>query len=86
MTATREDIRQWLKEGKKKKATHVIIVCDTFDYDDYPVFVMPGEDVQEKVRPYLAGENMTMLMEAYSLTGKVDIETQIAEERAFHYD
>jgi hypothetical protein len=50
MAATQEDIRRWLKEAKKEGATHVIVVCDSFDHEDYPVPVMPGENVREKAR------------------------------------
>lgn len=41
MSCTQEEIRAWLLEGKAQGATHTIIVCDTFDYEDYPVHVMP---------------------------------------------
>ena len=83
MSTTQADIRGWLKEGKRRKATHVIIVCDTFDYDDYPVYVKATEDVREIERRY-NGQNMQRVVEVYSF--KFDIETQLAEHRAFHYD
>jgi hypothetical protein len=38
MAATKQDIIGWLDRGKAQGATHVIVVCDTFDWDDYPVF------------------------------------------------
>lgn len=80
---TKDDIRKWLKEGKKKKATHTIIVCDTFDHDDYPVHVMPGEDVRKKSHEYTC-KNMQRVMEVYSHA--LDHETQLAELRAFHFE
>lgn len=83
MATTREDIRRWLQEAKKKGATHVIVVCDTFDYDDYPVYVMPAESVREKADEH-NGKNMQKVMEVYSL--KLDIEKQLGEHRSFHYD
>ena len=46
MTTT-NDIRNWLLEGQQQKATHCIIVCDTFDYEDYPVYVTKRQDVHE---------------------------------------
>jgi len=48
MAVTKGEIRTWLLEAKKEGATHVIVVCDTFDYDDYPVKVMPGEDAKKR--------------------------------------
>lgn len=85
MATTQADIRCWLEEGKKQKATHVIVVCDTFDWDDYPVYVTAGQDVH-KVHAEYSGKNMQRVMEVYSLTGKHDIESQIAEHRANHFD
>ena len=45
MPATRDEILAWFDRGAALGATHMIVVCDTFSYEDYPVFVMPGEDV-----------------------------------------
>lgn len=78
-----KSIRQWLEEGKKKNATNVIIVADMFDYEDYPVFVMPGENCKEKAAQY-NGKDMQQVMEVYSL--KKDIEKQINTFRNFEYD
>lgn len=30
---TPNEIQEWLNEGLKFKATHVLIVCDTYDYE-----------------------------------------------------
>lgn len=32
MKTTIEEIKEWIKRGKKEKATHLIVVCDTFEY------------------------------------------------------
>jgi hypothetical protein len=83
MATTKEDIRQWLHEGKKQGATHVLVVCDQFDWEDYPVYVKPGEDVRKKVAEY-QGQNMQKIMECYSM--KIDLDKQLAEHRSFNYD
>jgi hypothetical protein len=83
MATSREDIRGWLKEGKKQGATHTIVVCDTFDHEDYPVHVKPGEDVRKKYEEY-NGPNMQRVMEVYSHAH--DHEAQLNEHRAFHFD
>lgn len=75
---TRDVIRRWLVEGKERGATHVIVVSDTFDYTYSPSYVMPGENPRQK-----AGE-IGSVQEVYSLSR--DIESQLAENRAFHYD
>lgn len=66
MAATYEEIKAWFDEGVQKKATHLIVVCDTYDYDDYPKYVMPGEDVKAKIAE-VRGQNMTKIMEVYNL-------------------
>jgi len=83
MAATREDIKTWLKNGKKQGATHVIIVCDTFDHDDYPVYVMPHQNARKEYEER-NGKNMQRVMEVYNLS--MDIALQMAEKRAFHFE
>lgn len=82
MGTTQNDIRSWIERGKAQGAMHVIVVCDTFSYEDYPVFVMPGTDARKKSEEY-NDRNMRRLMEVYDLS--LDIDEQIAERRAFHY-
>ena len=84
MATTRQEIKRWLEEGKSMGATHMIVACDTYDWSDYPVFVMPGEDVRKKAEEYENGKNMRKLMEVYSFN--YDIDKQLREDRAFHYD
>jgi len=81
MATTKVDITRWFKAGLKQGATHMCIICDTFDHEDFPRYVKPGEDPRE-----VAGRvgNMERLMEVYSLSQPM--EAQLAEVRAFHYD
>lgn len=80
---TKDDIRLWLKRGIEMGATHVIVACDTFDYQDYPVYVKPEEDAR-KLRAEYDQKPMQRVMEVYSLA--LPIEAQLAEERAFHFE
>ena len=79
---TQYDIQKWFERGISEGATHLIVVCDTFDYEDYPVFVMPGESVREKVSEY-DGKEMQKVMEVYNL--KMDMQSQLNEHRSFNY-
>lgn len=82
--ATRSEIRNWLNEGRDNKdITHMIVVCDTFDYNDYPVYVKKEEDVREKYSKY-DGQNMQRVMEVYSFG--LNLENQLNERRAKHFD
>lgn len=71
MSTTPEKIRRWLEEGKEQGATHVIVVCDTFDHDDYPVYVRPEQDARERVKQCNA-ESMQRVMEVYNLSLNLD--------------
>ena len=76
---TQEDVRRWLKEAQERKAKFMIVVVDTFDYEDYPVFCLTEEECNEK---YHNPGQMQRIMEVYDLS--LDIEKQINEVRAFH--
>lgn len=78
-----DKLRAWLLEGKAQGATHVIIVCDTFDHEDFPVYVKADQDVRKFFDEW-SNKQMHKVMEVYSL--KQDIESQLAEDRAFHFD
>lgn len=82
MAATRFDIWNWFTEAKEAGATHMIIVCDTFDYEDYPVFVLPDEDVHETEKKYRES-SMQKVMEVYKID--MDAMAQLNEHRAFNY-
>ena len=81
MSASREEIEVWVAKGSEKGATHVIIACDTFDYENYPVFVMPGQNVVEETAR-IRGKSMQRVNEVYDLARPVRL--QLEEERAFH--
>ena len=57
---------QWIKKGREKNATHIVVVCGTFDYEDYPVYVDQTQDVSE-VRAKYHLKNMQRVMEVIEL-------------------
>ncbi len=81
MAATKDKIREWVERGVKTGATHVIVVCDTWDYEDYPVYVESSQSVQEKLS-YYQNASMQRVMEVYNLS--MDIKAQLNEHRAWH--
>jgi hypothetical protein len=40
--------QEYLARAKSEKADFVIVVCDTFSYENYPVFVTKNELEQKK--------------------------------------
>lgn len=81
MTATRHDVARWLKE-KPDNAHHMIVVCNTFDWEDFPVYVSGNEDTRKRTDE--VRNNGNRVMEVYSFSRP--IEAQLQEHRAFHYD
>ena len=81
MSATKNDIRSWFQVGKANGATHMIVVTDTFNFENHPVYVNEGESVEEKEKE-CERESMQRVEEVYSLS--LDMESQLSEDRAFH--
>ena len=77
MTCTMNDIEQWL-DNAGKDDTHMLVVCDTFDYDDYPVYT---KDVHESIKHYHAA-SMQTIMEVYNLS--MDIDEQLNTNRVWN--
>lgn len=82
MGTTKDIISEWFERGLKRKATHMIIVCDTFDYEDYPVYVYENENIHIKRKEY-DGKDMQRIMEIYDLSK--DKQMQLAQKYAFNY-
>lgn len=80
MGTSREQIAAWFDRGVQQGAAYMIVVCDTFDYDDYPAYVKPAEDVHEQVEHY-RNASMQRVMEVYDLSA--NMAEQLAENRCF---
>jgi hypothetical protein len=66
MSASREDIKDWLEQGRERGATHVLIVTDTWDYSNYPVYVLPDKSVVGVIAGYV--DSQDRVEEVYSLS------------------
>jgi len=66
MATTHEDVERWKAEGFRRGATHVVVVCDSFSYEDYPVYVGPHENVAT-VRAKYDNKNMQRIMKVIEL-------------------
>ena len=82
MAASRQTIEKWFKAGLEQSAGHMIVVCDTYDWTDYPVYVSQGQDPKVIVE-YCKRAGMQKIMEVYNLS--MDMETQLNQYRAFNY-
>lgn len=79
MAASKEDLRNWFRLAEGTENTHMIILCDTFDWTDFPIYVESRERAYEWL---LHPGDMKRVMEVYDLN--MDMETQMAEHRAWH--
>lgn len=77
----RAEIERWFDKGIKDGATHLIVVVDTFDHSDYPVYAWSKQDALEKYDLYNR-RDMQRVMEVYDL--KLNKKLQLLELRAFH--
>lgn len=74
-----DTIKGWFECAEIEGASHMIVKCDTFDFEDYPVFVRPGEDPRQIDR-----ENEDRTMECYKIS--LGWEAQAKEHRAQNWD
>lgn len=82
--ATRSDLRRWFEQGLREGASHMVVVCDTFDHGDFPVYVKKGQD-PHTVRDEHAKKPMQRIMEVYNLS--MDMEQQLKPgTRVFNFD
>jgi len=64
---TKKEIGKWFDAGKKANARYMLIVCDSFSYEDYPVLVEEGDDVNERIKQ-VRRSPMQRIMEVYDLS------------------
>ncbi len=75
------DFRGWFKEGLRQKAEYMIVVCDTYDHEDYPVYATAA-NFKEKHEEH-DGKNMQRVMEVYNLS--LPMEPQVNAFRVFNF-
>jgi len=61
------DIVRWTNEGNRLGATHLIVMCDEFDFTYYPKYVMIGENLQDKIKAFCT--SMQQMSQVILLTG-----------------
>ncbi len=81
--ASRDRISKWFDRGVKENFTHLIVVTDTFEYSDYPVYVEEGSDVRKMVESVDA-KSMQKVTEVYHLAS--DRDQQLDQSRAYNID
>ena len=77
---TKEEIKEWLISERAENCSHMLVVCDTFDYEDFPVYVKKDENIQTVIKS--KESSFLRIMEIYNLS--MNIEKQLSERRAWN--
>lgn len=73
MAATRTDVNRWIATAKENGDKYIISVCDTYDWDDYPVYCKDKEELADAI-PRYDGKNMQKINEIIEINGDKVIE------------
>ena len=70
MSEMTDNQKRWKKQALNEKGniTHVLDVCDSWDYSHYPVFVKDTESVSE-VQDKYNGKDMQSVYGTYEIQG-----------------
>ena len=77
---TKETIKEWFAEGVKGGYDFMLIVCDAFSYEDYPVYCLTIGF--KETYDHYDEQNMQRIMEVYDLSLKIEV--QIDDRRSMH--
>jgi hypothetical protein len=76
MAVSREQVNGWILRAKEQGAKYIISVCDTFDYDDYPVFCKNEQELEEKKNHYRSAD-MQRINEVITINDDGSVNEQI---------
>lgn len=68
MAATRQDVDRWIEYAKREKYKYILSVCDTWDWDDYPVYCKNLSELRDEIKTY-DGKNMQTINEVIEING-----------------
>ena len=78
---SRSEISKWYDEGIKSGKVYMLVVCDTYDYEDYPAYCESLEDAR---RLSNNPGQMQKVMEVYKLIdNEIDKNQQLNQHRAW---
>lgn len=77
----KDRVCRWLRKGKERGSTHVIIALDMKSKSPLPVYVGRSENVQQKIKN-LNDDINTNAVEVYNLN--MDLSAQLGQGRAWN--
>lgn len=78
---TPEMIEKWFDTAKDQGSRYLLVVCDRFDWEDYPVTANTDKECLEKIGTY-NGPNMQKVMEVYDL--RLNKQLQLNQARCWN--
>ena len=72
MAVSLEGFNKWISRGKERGHKYMISVCDTFDYDDYPIYCDSLEELKDECDKH-DGKNMQRINEVIYLSTEKEI-------------
>lgn len=81
MATSKRTIGDWFDSGIKDKQDFMIVVCDQFDWTDYPAYCTRN-GFDWKYNQYKDGQNMQKIMEVYDLS--LDKDSQLNQHRCMN--
>ncbi len=80
MATSRDEIRSWTTRDEAGRARWMIVVSDTFEHEEYPVYITDEDEYHKKVAEIQKGPDR--IMEVYDL--HMNIESQLHERRVWN--
>jgi hypothetical protein len=77
----KKDIIEWWANGLNLGFTHMMVICDTNEREDYPVYTNEPKKERHEIE---LDPQMRKIIEVYSY--KLNFITQLNERRAIHYE
>ena len=78
MAASFQDLSNWFDRGIADGQGFMLIVCDTFDYGDYPVYTATADEARDRRE---SPGDMQRVMEVYDL--HADKRDQMSQHRCW---
>ena len=75
-----EQIEDWFIGGQEVGAAYMVVACDRFDHEDYPIYASDVEEARKIVKEKVS-EELSGVHEVYDLNA--DKTTQLASNHAW---
>lgn len=79
MATNKQQIQSWFERGLKDKKAFMIVVCDTFEWEDRPVYCNEKGFAEE----FNKLQYMQKVVEVYNLS--LNMKDQLSQRRVFNY-